>query len=200
MRLVHAGSQLEYGPVRGVVEEALDPRPDTAYGRSKLEATRALEAWSRLHGLACISARLFTVYGPGEHAGRLLPSLIEVAATGRPLDLTSGAQRLDFTYVEDVAEGLLRLGVAAAPAGDVVNLARGEIVAVRDFVEQAAEILGIPRGLLRFGARPDRPEEMRYSGVSNEHLRAITEWSPPTDVAGGIRRTLEWSNRSNAFA
>lgn len=200
LRLVHAGTQLEYGPVGGVVHEALDARPDTAYGRSKLEAARALEAWGRSHALACIAARLFTVYGPGEHRGRLLPALIETAATRRPLELTSGAQRLDFTYVEDVAEGLLRLGVTSAPPGAVVNLARGEIVAVRDFVEQAAEILDIPHDLLRFGARADRPEEMRYSGVSNQRLRDLTNWSPPTTVAGGIRRTLEWSNRSNAFA
>lgn len=199
-RLVHAGTQLEYGPVKGVVHEALDARPDTAYGRSRLEATRALEAWGRSRALACVSARLFTVYGPGEHHGRLLPSLIETAATGRPLDLTSGAQRLDFTYVEDVAAGLLRLGSTAVPAGAVVNLARGEIVAVREFVELAADMLEIPHDLLRFGARADRPEEMRYSGVSNQRLRDITNWSPPTTVAGGIRRTLEWSNRSNAFA
>ena len=81
--------------------------------------------------MRAVTARLFTVYGPGEHCGRLLPSLIEAARAEKPLELTAGTQLRDLTYVEDVAEGLLRLGLAQAEPGSVVNLATGHLTMVR---------------------------------------------------------------------
>jgi nucleoside-diphosphate-sugar epimerase len=137
-----------------------------------------------------VTARLFNVYGPGERPGRLLPSLIEAAAARRPVELTAGLQELDFVYVGDVAEGLLRLGAAAVPGGAVVNLATGVLTRARDFALAAADALGMPRELLLFGRLPARPAEMRYPPVNNARLRQLTGWAPVTTVAEGIGRTL----------
>lgn len=195
--LVHAGTQLEYGPVNEITEDAV-PRPTTMYGRSKLEGTLALARCAALRGLPAVTARLFTVYGPGEAEGRLLPSLIEAARTGADLDLTSGEQETDFVYVEDVAEGLLRLGLARSGAGDIVNLATGTLTSVRSFVEQAARELEIPQTSLHFGALPQRAETMRYEAVRVRRLRERTGWTPPTTVAAGIRKTVERCGLSHA--
>lgn len=187
--LVHAGSQLEYGPIGGRLEEDAVEAPDTIYGRSKLEGTRAVRA-AASQGLRGITVRLFNVYGAGEREGRLLPSLVAVAGTGRSVDLTAGLQELDFVYVEDVAEGLIRLGAAKAPPGSVVNLATGVLTRVRDFALTAADALEMPRELLRFGSLPARANEMRYEPVSTARLRRLTGWTPQTTVAEGIRRAL----------
>ena len=77
--LVHTGSALEYGTLGGDLAEDSLPQPTTVYGKSKLAGTRAVAAASREHGLKAVTARLFTVYGPGEHTGRLLPTLLEAA-------------------------------------------------------------------------------------------------------------------------
>ena len=110
-----------------------------------------------------VTARLFTVYGPGETPERLLPSLIQAAKAGRPQRLTSGHQKRDFTYVEDAAEGLLRLGQSSAEPGAVINLATGRLTPVRGLVRIAADVLNIPAENLEFGALSDRPEEMSHS-------------------------------------
>jgi len=115
--LVHVGSALEYGTIRGDLREDSIPRPTTLYGRSKLAGTRALTSCCTSYGIKGLTARLFTVYGPGEHLGRLLPLLLETARTGHTLELTGGLQRRDFTFVRDVAEGLLRLGLARGATG-----------------------------------------------------------------------------------
>jgi UDP-glucuronate decarboxylase len=134
---------------------------------------------------------LFTVYGPGEHAGRLLPSLREAARSAGVVPLTAGAQRRDFTYVEDVADGLLRLGlVDHAFAPRALNLATGELHGVREFVEIAARELGIDRSRLQFGALPTRTEEMAHDPVSIESLSALVGWRPSTSIAEGVERTL----------
>ncbi|MCG3207758.1 MAG: dTDP-6-deoxy-L-talose 4-dehydrogenase (NAD(P)(+)) [Anaerolineae bacterium] len=193
--IVHVGSALEYGAIGGNLAEDSRPNPTTLYGRSKLAGTLALASSCRAYGLRGITARLFTVYGPGEHAGRLLPSLLAAAQTGQPLALTAGTQQRDFIYVEDAAEGLLRLGLARSRPGEIVNLATGQLTPVRRFVESAAEILQLPADRLEFGTIPLRVEEMEHDPVTIARLRRLVGWAPPTPITAGIRRTVEFGVR-----
>lgn len=190
LRLIHVGSALEYGEATGDLRENTRPQPTTLYGRSKLAGTLAVHRAGVTTGLRAATARLFTVYGPGEQSGRLLPALIRTAAQGGDLELTSGAQMRDFTYVGDVAEGLLRLGVSSCQPGEVVNLATGRLTSVQDFARMAARALRLPEERLLFGRLPSRPEEMAHSPVAIRRLRELTGWSPPTSPEAGIRETL----------
>lgn len=191
--VVHAGSALEYGAAGGELAEDSPTFPSTVYGKSKLAGTRLLERCCMAFDIKGVTARLFTVYGgTGEHRARLLPALIDAARTGKPLLLTDGSQKRDFTYIEDAAEGLLRIGaVRAASPGEVVNLATGKLTSVRRFAETAAEILRIPPERLIFGGLPTRPEEMFHRAVSLQRLRQLVGWIPATTVDQGIRKTLD---------
>jgi nucleoside-diphosphate-sugar epimerase len=120
--------------------------------------------------------------------------LLETAKTQKPLRLTSGEQKRDFVYVENVSEGLLRLGLASAAPGDIVNLATGRLTSVRTFAETAAQILSIPQDKLRFGEIPPLDEEMHHSEVATKRLRQLTAWMPSTAVAEGIQKTLDRSS------
>ena len=197
--LVHVGSALEYGVARGDLAESTAPRPTTLYGRSKLAGTQVLTDVCQESGLRGVTARLFTVYGPGEHEQRLLPSLLRTAESGRPLDLTSGRQQRDFTFVGDIAEALLRLGASADEPSEVVNVASGRFTTVRDFVETAAQVLGIERDLLHFGAVPVRDDEMEHEPVSVERLQKRTGWLPNIDVKKGIRQTQIFQQRGSSL-
>ncbi len=190
--LVHAGSAAEYGTIGGDLSEISTPRPTSLYGKSKLSGTLLMARCAERLGLGAIVARLFTVYGPGENPHRLLPSLLEAARTGEPLALTAGRQQRDFTYVADVAEGLLRLGLAKSGSGEVINLATGRLTSVREFTEVAARILGIGRDRLRTGALPTRPDEMSHDRVTTARLRELVSWFPPNGIEEGIRRTVEF--------
>jgi nucleoside-diphosphate-sugar epimerase len=189
--LVHVGSALEYGAASGDLAEDCTPLPSTPYGKSKLEGTRIVADAAAGGGLKAFTARLFTVYGPGEHAGRLLPSLTEAARTGAPVDLTAGSQKRDFTYVEDVAEGLCRLAFSGAVRGEAINLATGRLTTVCTFAETAAAILNIPGERLRFGKLPPRTEEMEHSAVSLNRLRRLAAWTPGVGIEEGIYKTVQ---------
>lgn len=190
LRLLHAGSALEYGTTGGVLAEDSPCTPTTVYGHTKLAGTEALKRVVRETGLDAVVARLFTVYGPGEHTGRLLPSILEAARSGTPLLLSEGLQRRDFAYVEDVTEGMLRLAVSEVKPGEVVNLATGSMHSVRDFVEVSAAILRLEPAMIRFGALPSRSDDMEHEGVSVARLRACTEWAPGDDITEGVVRTM----------
>jgi nucleoside-diphosphate-sugar epimerase len=198
LALVHTGSALEYGPVRGSLSEDIATRPETLYGMTKLEGTNSLRTKCRLYGVRGATARLFMVYGGGEHETRLFPSLLSAARSGQPLNMTSGTQLLDFTYVEDVAEGLLRLGLSNAPTGHIVNLATGVLTSVRTFAETAAGILELPADQLRFGEEPQRSDELAHGAIAIERLVRLTSWRPKTTIAEGIRATIHSNRKAHA--
>ena len=186
---VQAGSMAEVGASDTGFGEEQPPAPVTPYGRAKLAGSRALAAACARGPLRGCVGRLFMVYGPGEHPARLLPSLIETARTRTPLDLSSGRQRRDFVYVAEASEALLRLGALDLP-GSVVNVASGHAHSVRAFAETAADLLGMPRELLRFGARAANPYDVAEGPVTNARLRALTNWSPALSIAEGIAETI----------
>lgn len=188
--LVHAGSALEYGTTSGSLEEDSVAAPTTLYGATKLAGTQAVRRAADDSLLRAVTARLFTVYGPGEHPGRLLPSLVRAARSGAPLELTDGQQRRDFTFVGEVAEGLLRLGRLGAEASGIVNVASGTLTTVRAFVERAAAILGITDDQLHFGMVPTRRHEMAHDPVSITRLVALCGWRPGLSIEEGVRRTI----------
>jgi len=181
------------------LSETSVPQPTTLYGKSKLDGTKAVERCAIDFHLKCATARLFTVYGPGEHAGRLVPDLLQVSKTGEDLKLTAGIQKRDFTYVEDVAEGLLRLGLTSTKPGEVINLATGKLTPVREFAETAATILNIQKERLILGALSTRTDEMEHSDVSIRRLRELLSWSPATNIAEGIQKTIEFERAADGI-
>lgn len=194
LSLVHTGSGFEFGPVPGEVTEEVVPNPVSLYGRTKLAGTRIVQAGSTGKNVRAVAARLFTIYGPGEGSQRLLPSLFRAARSQDPLKMTKGEQLRDFTYVKDVAAGLLRLGLAPQVPGGTVNLATGNLVSVREFVECAADLLGIRRDQLLFGAIPYREDEILQGRVEIGLLRRVTGWTPSYSVRDGIKETIEYGN------
>jgi nucleoside-diphosphate-sugar epimerase len=190
--VVHAASGIEYGSAAGLVAEDTPPQPVSTYARSKLAGTDAI---ARAAGGRCIAARLFTVYGPGEHSGRLLPSILQLMRNNADLSLTAGAQLRDFTSVEDVADGLLRVGATMPDDTRVVNLATGRMTSVRRFAEIAADVAGVSRDRLRFGELPGRPDEMGASRVAVARAERMLHWVPGTDIRAGIERTVNFYKR-----
>lgn len=194
--IVHVGTAMEYGAISGDLAENSAPNPTTLYGRSKLAGTLKLAGGCRQFGLKGLTARLFAVYGAGEAPPRLLPTLIKAAETAEPVELTAGSHERDFIYVEDAAEGLLRLGLSKAKPGEIINLATGALSSIRDFTEIAAREIGISGERLKFGALPTRAEEMKHEPVTIGRLRNLTGWKPPTTIAEGVRKTLAFGQKS----
>lgn len=189
-RAVLAGSCAEYDWKFGYCSEAFTPcRPATLYGACKLAAQGLFDAWSRQAGVSGAWGRIFFLYGPWEHPGRLVSSVVRALLDGRGARCTTGEQVRDFMHVNDAAAAFVAL--LDSPVNGVVNIASGARVTVAEIVQVIAARLDGSR-LIEWGAVPlagDEPREL-YADVGR--LREEVGFHPRFDLAEGIRQTIEW--------
>lgn len=191
---VHVGSCSEYAAVSAgtLIDESTPLLPTSAYGGAKAAAGLVARTLAADRGVPFTGVRLFGVFGPGEGAYRLIPYLLTRLRRGEPVDLTTGEQVRDFTYVGDVAEGLARMAAFAGREA-FVNLCSGRGVAVRELAGLVASAIGADPALLKFGARPSRADEPPWLVGSPARMRAVLGWGPPTSVDAGVRLTCEYA-------
>lgn len=182
-----------FGAVRG--ERAVlagtvnEDEPTTAYGGAKSSARDRVLADAGAAGHSVAWARLFFVYGPGERADRLVPSVSRALHAGEPVDVSHGRQVRDFVFVGDVATALVAL--VGSRAEGVFDVGTGEGATVRRVIEAIVACTG--RGeLVRFGARPDDGRPPVWV-ADPARLRDEVGWTPAVGLEEGIARTVSWS-------
>lgn len=189
-RAVVTGSCAEYDLTDGRCSETRTPlRPASLYGACKHAVQEVLAAHSASAGYSHAWARIFHPYGPAEQPERLVPSVIRSALTGRPVDLSEGHQERDFVFVDDVAEGLVRL--LGSDLEGAVNIGSGRSTSVRSLVAMIADAVATPAEL-RFGARAAAEAEPALIVADTARSRDDLGWTPAVPLAEGIDRTVSW--------
>jgi len=195
---VYAGSCTEYGPTPAGV-----PIPETAplasvnlYDASKAAAGLWAQAVARNCGLGFAWARLFSLYGPGLRPPRLLPLVHAALREKRALTIVS--QVRDWLYVDDAAEGMLRLGDHAAAGGHgIFNLCTGRGLSNQDIVTRFAHRMGADVGLLDFRALSGREGEAPWL-VGDPTAAGKLGWSARTELDAGLDETIAALDRERA--
>ena len=181
---VGIGSQAEYGEISGKLKESLSPAPVTAYGRKKLKVCEYGRRSCEGTGTRFLWARIFSVYGPGEHPGTLLMHAMECMQKGLPLKLSPCEHLWNYIYLEDAAEALYRLGNGRAEAG-IYNLASKDTRPLKEFVLELQEILS-SESRLEFGAIPYSGNIPRGMHPDIEKIERALDWSPKYSFRQGI--------------
>jgi nucleoside-diphosphate-sugar epimerase len=129
------------------------PEPRDAYSATKLLGEAICSWFDHEGGPSATLLRLGTVYGPGEHPGRLIPRFMGMAARERPLEVFGGGtSRYDFLFVEDAIEAVLRALRSDAPG--VCNIGTGTTTRILDLARQVADTF--PERNLRVSRLPGR--------------------------------------------
>jgi nucleoside-diphosphate-sugar epimerase len=189
-RLINCGSCFEYGSGAAWSEDAL-PAPTSEYGAAKAAGWLLAQAFSHRTGLEVVSLRPFTMYGPMEPPGRLVPSVVRHALAGRPIDLTPGDQVRDFVYVEDVADAFIAASTTEAAIGGTFNVCSGSAVTVRDIVQRVLQRTG-STAPARFGALSYRPTELPVLSGDTSRAERILGWRARVSLDEGLDRTIDW--------
>jgi nucleoside-diphosphate-sugar epimerase len=189
-RAVVAGTCAEYlwGADDVLREHETPLEPATLYGAAKHGTHVVARALARQEDFELAWGRIFFLYGPGEHPGRLVSSVARGLLAGERVATTPGTQVRDFMHVDDVAAAFAAL-LDSEVAG-AVNIASGEGVAVREVIELVARAAGRPE-LVDFGARELAAGEPASVVADIARLRDEVGFVPRTELAPGLAATVE---------
>jgi len=180
---VNTSSGFVYRPSRRPLREKNPLWPVNLYATTKIYSEGACSYYAQRFDLQCVTLRIFSPYGPGDHKRRLIPSVTESFRNGEAPKMTSGRQRWDFVYVDDIVDAYLRLikGVRLASVHEVFNIGSGRAVSVREIALKIKEILG--SGLSpEWGAIPDRKNELMFMCANVSKAKKVLGWEPKVRI------------------
>jgi len=184
-RLVLVGSLEE---PHGVTAE--DAIPSSPYSAAKLAAGAYGRMFHQLYGCSVVNVRPFMTYGPAQADDKVIPATIIALLRREAPRLSSGRRPLDWVYVDDVVEGLLRASMAPGAEGKTIDLGSGTALTVREIVERLTRLID-PSITPQFGVLPDRPGgDVRVA--SADRAFAVLGWRPTTSLENGLQRTIAW--------
>ncbi len=189
-KFVYISSASVYGDFRaGKIDENHPIEPKEIYGASKAAADRLSIAYYRTYGLPVTIIRTTSVYGPGDLEDRVVKRFIENALTGKPLELYGGGlQRRDFSYVKDVAHGIiLALGNKQA-VGEVFHISGGRDYAIKDVAEVVKKY--IPR--CSIVEKPSRRVDVKRGCLDITKAMKVLGYRPRYDLDRGVREYIKW--------
>jgi len=193
--LVYASSSSVYGSNTKVPFSTTDnvDHPVSLYAASKKANELMAHTYSHLFGIPTTGLRFFTVYGPWGRPDMALFLFTKAILEGRPIDVYNyGEMRRDFTYIDDIVEGVVRVldhAPQASPPYKVYNIGNSAPVKLMDFIEEIETQLGrkAEKNLM-----PLQPGDVPASHADVTDLQADLGYKPNTSVKDGIAAFVKW--------
>jgi UDP-glucose 4-epimerase len=191
-RLVAAGSSSEYGFSDRATTELDRVSPNSHYAITKVAATHLCRLAATQYEQEAITLRLYSVYGPWEEPGRLMPTLVERALAGTYPRLVDPETARDFVWIDDVCDAFLRAGTTdLTDRGAVLNVASGAqttLHALVDIVRARFDIEGDPV----WGSMPARRWDTSVWVGDPSMATDMIGWTAVTPLEQGLDRLGSW--------
>ena len=196
--LVYASSSSVYGE-RTDVPFSTDQRTDAPvsfYAATKKANEAMAHAYSHLYRFPATGLRFFTVYGPWGRPDMAYYGFTRAIFAGEPIALFNEGRMLrDFTYIDDIVEGVMRVANTPADSGSpeaphrILNIGNHQSVPLGEFVATLEGLIGreAVKRLL-----PMQPGDVPVTCADVEPLRRLTGFAPSTPLADGLRRFVDW--------
>jgi UDP-glucose 4-epimerase len=200
-RLVYASSSSVYGANPEMPKREEQPTlPISPYAVAKAAGESYCRAFHEVFGLETVSLRFFNVFGPGQDPlsqyAAVIPRFITSMLEGRPpVIFGDGEQSRDFTYVDNVLDGVgLALGTPGN-GGSTFNLATGHGVTLNELFRLLADNIGSDLAPVY---EEGRPGEVRHSQADVSRAREALSFEPAISIEEGLARTVESFQRKLA--
>jgi UDP-glucuronate 4-epimerase len=207
--LLYASSSSVYGLNRKLpfaTEDSVD-HPISLYAATKKANELMSHSYSHLYGLPTTGLRFFTVYGPWGRPDMALFKFTKAILAGESIDVYNhGEMHRDFTYIDDIAEAIVRLQAIipqpnaawtveqGSPASSsapyhVYNIGNSNPVKLMEYISALEQALGIEA---RKNMLPMQPGDVLDTSADTAELYRVIGFKPETGVEEGVKRFVEW--------
>jgi nucleoside-diphosphate-sugar epimerase len=170
----------------------------TPYQVTKLLGELYTNYFNNLYKLPIVNARFFNVFGPGEVPGRyrnVIPNFMFWAMSGQPLPITgNGTETRDWTYVDDIINGLLAMGIEEKAIGQAINLGSAKEHKVIDMANMVNDITGNQAGIKYVERRNWDVKTHLLSSI--DKAKSILGYQSTVGFEDGIKNVYKWFNEN----
>ncbi|QGY29414.1 NAD-dependent epimerase [Pantoea cypripedii] len=207
--LLYASSSSVYGLNRKMpfsTDDSVD-HPVSLYAATKKANELMAHTYSHLYQLPTTGLRFFTVYGPWGRPDMALFKFTRAMLAGEPIDVYNNGQMMrDFTYIDDIAEAIVRLqdvipqpdaqwtvetGSAATSSAPyhVYNIGNSQPVTLMAYIEALESALGMEA---KKNMMPLQPGDVLETSADTEALKKAINFRPQTSVREGVQQFVDW--------
>jgi len=195
-RVVYISSSMVYGDFENQITEDSECNPIGQYGIMKLAGEHLVKDYHRRGAFDYIIVRPSAVYGPLDVEDRVVAKFMLAAMRGQTLKVNGAEETLDFTYVDDTADGIVSAATRIMSANRIYNITKSHSVTLLNAAEMIVRIVG--KGTVEVR---DKDADFPSRGALDiDRARVILGYDPKIDVEEGFQRYYEWLNNSLYWA
>jgi UDP-glucose 4-epimerase len=191
-RFVYISSSMVYGDFEDQVHEEDECTPQGQYGIMKLAGEWLVKDYARRCGFEYVIVRPSAVYGPLDVEDRVVAKFMIAAMQNQTLKVNGANETLDFTYVDDAADGIVAAATRIMARNNTYNITKSHSVSLLEAAEMIVEIVGAGTIEVR-----DRDLDFPSRGALNiDRARTILGYDPKVDVQEGFENYFTWIKNS----
>lgn len=195
---VFASSSSVYGVNEKVpfAETDLIQSTISPYAMTKLAGEQMCSNFSHLYGMRAICLRLFTVYGPGQRPDLAIHKFTKRILNGEALEMYGdGSSERDYTYVDDIVQGITAALRYEGPSFDIFNLGESETTSLKSLIDQIAKATGKDAIINQL---PDQAGDVPRTYADISKAKELLGYKPGVPISEGIPKFVEWFERHNS--
>jgi UDP-glucuronate 4-epimerase len=170
-------------------------RPISPYAATKRMNELMGHVYQHVYGLNVTMLRFFTVYGPRQRPDMAIAKFIDLIDQGKPVPMFGdGSTRRDYTYIDDIVDGLLRCVDRPFPF-EIFNLGESHTTSLRELIDLVAAAVGKPAHIEQLPLQPG-DVEITYADITK--ARAKLGYDPHTTMEQGIAHQVAWRRSLNS--
>jgi nucleoside-diphosphate-sugar epimerase len=195
-KFIYISSSMVYGDFSDNVAEDYDCKPQGQYGIMKLAGEWLVKDYARRTNLVYTIIRPSAVYGPLDVEDRVIAKFMLTAMRGGTLNVNGANETLDFTYVDDAAEGIVQAALSDNTENKTYNITKSHSRTLLEAAQLALKIVGGGTLIVR-----DKDKDFPSRGTLNiDAARRDFGYDPKVDVEEGFERYYEWLSDSTFWS
>ncbi len=191
-RILFASSSSVYGLTKEIPFREDYPIWQTIspYASTKIACEQLCSSYSHLHNIRTICLRFFTVYGPRQRPDLAIHQFTRRIYEGQTIDqFGDGSTRRDYTYVDDIVQGVMGALSYKGKPFDIFNLGENETTQLKDLIGQIEQALGLKA---KINYLPDQPGDVPLTCADISKAKSLLGYQPTTRIADGIPKFVDW--------